>query len=327
MDVYGTSTATLSATSSYDCDHGLFARMPRYHHHSGNDVAGHWTIFLDRQGPDAHLGLDKEYLSTHGWTFQERLVAPRTLHFRDAGIVWDCSEASLEEGVATLWGKRGLKMGFTTLVRRDLQDTDTASKDKDERAALQQKWNDWISDFSNRNLTKLSDKLPAVAGIARSFTARCDDKYIRRRTVGEPVAGQPGLDALLQGSVARPARGSGLPSWSWASVSGQLSFHDFEPEPSKEGLDMVVREINVVEKRPGSYGEIEPVGYITAEGMLQLVELDRSAEMRNPNGPFYPCCITDGLVPDVDIECWMDEMEYEDSEEPYECWCLRVLVQ
>jgi hypothetical protein len=27
MYVYGTSTLTLSATSSYDCDRGLFARM------------------------------------------------------------------------------------------------------------------------------------------------------------------------------------------------------------------------------------------------------------------------------------------------------------
>jgi hypothetical protein len=323
IDVYGTSTITLSATSSYDCDHGLFARMSesgvpvgRYYH-PGQD-AGHGTIFLDPQGPEAPFDLNKEFLSTRGWAFQERLVSPRTLHFTGAGIVWECSDASFEEGITTLWGKRGLKKGFTKLIHRD-----TPGTSKDQRASLQKKWNDWICDFSDRKLTKISDKLPAVAGIAKAFAARFDDTYIAGLWISRFLAGLVWMRSYKALSLVRHEH-SGIPSWSWASVSGQLSYSDFEPEPPKAGVDMVVHDINVVEKRPRSYGEIKAGGYIMAEGMLQLVELDRTSEMRNPNGPFYPCRIAYGMVPGIDIECYMDQMEFEDPEEPYNCWCLRV---
>lgn len=324
IDVYGTSTITLSATSSYDCDHGLFARMDepgvavgRYYH-PGQD-AGHGTIFLDPQGKEAPFDLDKEFLSTRGWTFQERLVSPRTLHFTGQGIVWECSESSLEEGLTTLWGKRGLKKGFTKLIKAE--PTDASSKDQ--RASLQRKWNKWICDFSDRKLTKISDKLPAVAGMAKGFAARLGDTYIAGLWAGRLLPGLVWMRDYKSLSLVRH-EDSGIPSWSWASVSGRLSYWDFESEPARPGVDMTVLEINVVEKRPGSFGEIQPGGYIVAEGMLQLVELDRSSEMRNPEGPFYPCRMTDGMVPGIDIECYMDQMEFEDPEEPYECWCLRV---
>lgn len=322
MEVYSASIITLSATSSYDCDHGLFARMSESgvpvgsYYHPGQD-ARHGTIFLDPQGSENHFDLDKEFLSTRGWTFQERLVSPRTLHFTDAGIVWECSDASLEEGIATLWGKRGLKRGFTTLISRDKPDDS-----EDQRASLQEQWNNWICGFTNRKLTKISDKLPAVAGVAKAFAARVDDTYIAGLWASRFLAGLVWTRDYKGLSLSR--HDSGNPSWSWASVSGQLFCWDFQPEPPKAGVDMVVHEINVVEKLPGSYGEIKAGGYIMAEGMLQLVELDRSAEMRNPDGPFYPCSIDHGMVPGVDIECTMDQMEFGDPEEPYECWCLRV---
>ncbi|KAH7310849.1 heterokaryon incompatibility protein-domain-containing protein, partial [Stachybotrys elegans] len=126
-EVYGSSTLTLSATSSYDCDHRLLSPPLCY-------------------TPLNFIDLDKHFLSTRGWTFQDRTVPSRTLHFTSCGVLWECSEGYQHE---------------VNYRRKYYND-----------------WNNWVCDYSSRKLTKIADKLPAIGGIAKALGLRLDDTYI-----------------------------------------------------------------------------------------------------------------------------------------------------
>ncbi|KFA68152.1 hypothetical protein S40285_08836 [Stachybotrys chlorohalonatus IBT 40285] len=322
-EIYGFSTITLSATSSFDCDHGLFVKMTedgipvgRYHHPEPG--GGQGTIFLAPHGPEGYINLDAEFLSTRGWTYQERAVPPRTLHFTDAGVLWECCEGYDQEAASTDWGKPTQKKEIATLFN-----SDPSVVPHDERSQYYETWNKWVCGFSTRKLTKITDKLPAMGGLAKALAPRLNDTYIAGIWASNFLDGLLWQRHYKHLSLARH-EGCGIPSWSWASVTGNLTFWDIRPLPPKPQIDMIIHQINVAEQRAGSFGQIKPGGDFVAEGMLQLVTLDRSSEKLNPEGPFYPCRISDGMMPGIDIETTMDQMEYDSARDPYKCWCLRV---
>lgn len=81
-------------------------------------------------------------------------------------------------------------------------------------------WHQCVDEFSKRTLTVLSDKLPAMAGLAA---------VINDGTVGEYLAGiwskniGFGLAWARAYSLLSPTPAYRAPSWSWASIDGSVS--------------------------------------------------------------------------------------------------------
>jgi hypothetical protein len=161
-----------------------------------------------------------------GWAAQERLLSPRVLHFTSTELVWECLEAS---GCQCLQGSDPFynaetiealdpKTSHASLV------VPSAPLDVDEQLIAFMRWQLLVREMSKTKLTLSKDKLPAFSGLAQQFHAGLP-------FVGDYRAGLWRADfenGLLWGlhqaeiPIARPTWRA--PSWSWASVEGQLNY-------------------------------------------------------------------------------------------------------
>ncbi|PMD45624.1 HET-domain-containing protein [Hyaloscypha variabilis F] len=100
-------------------------------------------------------------LLTRGWTFQERLLATRTLHFLREDLIWECK--------CRYWCECG---GVNTdqMWESDMQgSTYNRVMIEPEKANLTAVWQSLVTNYSKRLLTHESDRLPALSGVAHRF--------------------------------------------------------------------------------------------------------------------------------------------------------------
>ncbi|KAK4450768.1 het domain-protein [Podospora aff. communis PSN243] len=170
-------------------------------------------FWLGSNGPDSKRCAGRSKLSTRGWVFQERLLSPRTVHFSQHEMAWECRSA------------RTLRT--TSVVKyfsEPLEDEDTTGKEMPNRRATWRR--DIVPTYTRLDLTVATDRLPALAGLAEAVGQR----------IGEQTQYLAGLwrhsletDMLWcteePGSSHRLFKGS-APSWSWASVTGPVYWHE-----------------------------------------------------------------------------------------------------
>jgi hypothetical protein len=163
--------------------------------------------------------VDLGSLQYRGWIFQERLLAPRTLHFSRDQIFWECVSTRAAENLPD--GDRALGSAYGENFRTwYLED---ASKGLMTRRKAREIWAMLVSAYSQTSLTYPRDRLVAFSGVARKYRAFAgfrDDEY---------VAGlwRPDLAWQLLWDVVAPWENNDestpyrAPSWSWASPSAQ----------------------------------------------------------------------------------------------------------
>jgi hypothetical protein len=89
-------------------------------------------------------------LNSRAWTFQERMLSSRVLHYCETELVWECD----------------------TTIRCECQPDPRPPSNRPLRgpadaAALLGLWRRVVEEYSTRKLTKFSDRLPALAGLAK----------------------------------------------------------------------------------------------------------------------------------------------------------------
>ncbi|RDL36182.1 uncharacterized protein BP5553_06794 [Venustampulla echinocandica] len=100
------------------------------------------------------------HLSSRAWTLQERFLAPRTLHFSRTDMLWECHE------------KEACSL-FPDRLPQDLLFHQTYRK----RASLASIWHLLVNLYSAAKLTRYSDKLVALSGLAQAVESETGDKY------------------------------------------------------------------------------------------------------------------------------------------------------
>ncbi|KAK4463032.1 heterokaryon incompatibility protein-domain-containing protein [Cladorrhinum samala] len=174
------------------------------------------------------LRLAEGPLNRRGWVFQERILAPRIVHFTADQVFWECHslEASevLPQGVPGPispdpdFPSGGLKL---SLMSR--------------KSELRSRWYDLLEAYSCTSVTFVSDRLLAISGVARQFCSAM------QRDPSEYLAGMWKCDLPLSmlwnelqqrpdTSGRSPTSGSAAcetkraPSWSWASLRASIQF-------------------------------------------------------------------------------------------------------
>lgn len=154
-------------------------------------------------------------LNKRAWVCQERLLSPRILHFGANEIYWECSTCRASETFPT--GEPFINFynngASETLVRAQSEITNlTEARDA---------WLDMVAVFTMGGLTRSSDKLFAIAGLARIFQPKFGGS--------EYLAGiwRTDLERQLlwrvEGmGIASRSREYRAPSWCWASIDGPI---------------------------------------------------------------------------------------------------------
>lgn len=199
----------------------------------------YWSLIRAR-GKAKSIGTT---LQSRGWTFQERVLARRMLHFGEHELAWECSTATdcecntaspsivmrswaIVEGSA-IKAMPNAEPSHSTIYNAEWY-AQPGSKSSMEVTG---RWMLLVNQYSGRSLTYSSDKLAALSGLASRVAQSSSYTYL---------AGlwKENLEQTLLWAASRlPFQQSGLrhdeyqaPSWSWASLHSAEIFGGFDVE-------------------------------------------------------------------------------------------------
>jgi hypothetical protein len=116
--------------------------------------------------PPFQSSSEENYLAKQAWIVQERYLSRRTLNFARDMLYWECAEGTCCEIHPRTWPSHSHFYAFQSqLPKYRLEITD---------------WSTLVEQYSHAKLTNLTDKLVAIAGIA---------KAVRHERAGEYIAG------------------------------------------------------------------------------------------------------------------------------------------
>ena len=195
------------------------------------------TVQQSNHQDEVRDGLSVTPLRKRGWTLQESVFAPRIIHYTSQQLVWQCKTCMTSEDNQYHWDCHNPK------IRQIAQfmNLQAAAQDPNGRPGPREKvretgWYNMVCAFSNRQLSYMSDMLPALSGLAHEvheltgstylagLWMESSDAFIRNLTWR--VSSNP-LDGMKYPLPPRPSL-NGSPSWSWASISGCVEFAKME---------------------------------------------------------------------------------------------------
>lgn len=221
-------------------------------------------------------------LSTRGWTLQERVLAPRTLHFGKSQLHWECR--------TSIWNERTdfTRIFYTPGMLDDAREIITAINQKKLEipsvldavgigagCTEYTLWYDLVSDYSYRKLTFPEDRLRAVLGLAELFRGIIRDRFIWGLWRQDLPAG---LLWSVQATV--PTARLAAPSWSWASIDGELTFYIPSTKwgrPLRGNLEITCDSISLTDS-VGPHGTHQS-GQLSCRCPIKLVALLASARL------------------------------------------------
>ena len=237
-DVYRGALCNIAATASDNSRGGLFrSRNPNYI--SCYVITTQYINFANETYHLMEYNTSKHYIDQYlygnepllgrGWVVQERLLAPRVLHFGESQAFWECREdiycEAYPRGVPIHSQRQ--KMYSPPMKFEDpgpqAQQKIEKTKLQDFHTTVYSFWERIVKIYTRCNLTKEDDKLVAIAGIAEEIDGYLfeDDKYLGGVWHND-------LFAQLSWYTDQPRKFRPstyrAPSWSWASVDGPISY-------------------------------------------------------------------------------------------------------
>lgn len=208
--VYSQAYVNLAATAAANSNEGLFCQRPDFMtdvHElpiSWTNVPSQCQELLVMPWNTWRRTINAGILNTRGWVYQERVLAPRTIHFAVDKVWWQCCESMSSEALVPEVGGSGEDFRL---------DPYSAVRD--------QSWAHIIINYSALTLSVQDDKLIAIAGIARFFGRYHgfnENEYLAgmwKSSIAEHMLWLT-MDLKPRAVVAR------APSWSWISLDSAV---------------------------------------------------------------------------------------------------------
>jgi hypothetical protein len=234
--VYSRSHCNLSASASTDSTKGLFRQRDP---HTLNSTQVNLCV-ADLDETQEHILCDMHdyFFWTHNvsqclinkraWVTQERLLAPRILHFGHSQLLWECIEhdacESYPDGLPALYQNQVLTnfkaLDSDTYMRK----MERQGRQVDRDTSIYQVWNVIVKAYSETLLTVPGDKLIALSGIAKRMKPSLNnDTYVAgmwRRHLESALVWHVKKHGKVDGSPSCRPTPYRAPTWSWASVDG-----------------------------------------------------------------------------------------------------------
>lgn len=237
-------------------------------------VGGPCNIKARRYAVTLHAEWLQGPLEYRAWAWQERQLSVRVINFTKNQVSWHCKTSS------TCESERPMLL--------------TRSKSVSERKPnLRREWCHAVEEYSERNLTHWTDRLPALSGYASRLHTNMNAEYLAglwlsdfpmclawyRRELSDSPRGKPRMWRSLD---------NGVPSWSWASVAGPMYWlwrynlcqNHFGPQGPLDDHDIAINicvELKSAECKPLSdneFGEVRLGSYIELKGKMVDAEME-----------------------------------------------------
>lgn len=216
-DVYSNSYLTLAATKSTNSTESLFSTPEdTYNSHpyeikeNGSTFTVHYRKSLSHFFGPWDGGLEPPPLLKRAWVYQERLLSPRTLHFGNQELVWECRESTTCQCGVWYHKDDGQTCPKLNILPRN--------------GGKSRLWYRVVEDYSPLQLTKESDRLPAIAGIAKRIQCfRSGEDYLAglwKKSLPEDLLWKRSWSLPLDDPASRKRDTSAAPSWSWVCIQG-----------------------------------------------------------------------------------------------------------
>jgi hypothetical protein len=288
-DVYGQAFFTIAAAYSPNCDSGLFSVMSEQHQMTkicsikqGNQECDlfaraipefvHWWNYSPYE-----IFAKNPPLFQRAWTYQERLLSRRVLWFTPHELQWECMEAVACECCSS-------DDFFDTDITHFPIHTDKVPdflkirhrKSLEDHVNLFEWWSAIVVQYCALKLTKESDKLPAIAGLAAEIGERRPHSRYLAGLWSDSIETDL-LWCISNSGTYKPFDHAPqplsfrAPSWSWAAVGGIFRFNNIY----KESLAVTgsVKECRCEYKNNNVYGEVL-CGYLKATSKLYTCQVD-----------------------------------------------------
>jgi hypothetical protein len=229
--IYGQAALMLSATVAEDSNSGiLHQRHVLYSPALGTNKNRYLRLHLLRWKWD----IECSFLARRAWAGIERMLAPRIIHFTKRQMIWECAAGVQFEASGIIDKRHGSgqvrqcyrKQVMQPYIEKALLDHPVEVEAVGSEAEMLREvarfeaWHNCVDEFSGRDLSVSSDKLPAMTPIA---------KIIDDGNMGDYLAGvwsktiAFGLAWGRSYALLKPSPTYRAPSWSWASVDGPTS--------------------------------------------------------------------------------------------------------
>ena len=260
--IYGNGCINIAADAAEDGDQGFLpvgkSLCVPYTVHVA-DGGLHGQLWL-KPAKSKRLVLYSGNLRRRGWVLQEYVLSPCSLRYSRDGVRWECRQESkyqedlLDEENSWRRETRELK-SFPSL----LDSIPPLSK-----AAISEVmtvWRKLISEYSRKQLTRETDKLPAVSGLAARIRDATGETYLAGLWACD-------LPMALQWQSENPvwrAREYYAPSWSWASCGKSCPII----YPASAGRsEVTILDASITPAGTDPLGSVSD-GFIKLEGLVQ----------------------------------------------------------
>lgn len=204
------------------------------------------------------------------WTLQEQAMSIRLLYFGAGLLHWECLHDYRLESYPCSEGKTpNINIAFyknrhSKLITKGLPPFKGLSSSRQDPFEV---WQAQVQEFTKRQMTKPSDRIPAFLAISKSIAMLLKDEFVGGIWKGENHLLESLCWRLQQPDITDP-RG---PTWTWSSRFGEASYSFLEHEGKK------TRKAHIVSCDAGANRSQSHVfGSITLKGTLKLVQYDFS---------------------------------------------------
>ncbi|KAN0095690.1 HET domain containing protein [Hyaloscypha variabilis] len=270
-DVYSNAYVTISAEIAIDANAGFLAQRS-----SEGTNRGFMLPYISANGSECgsvylqqHTRDRKRCLSYRAWAFQERRLSIRVLDYRGGLISLTCRTGMSEETSS----KSEEGFGVYEAGSRPVLLSVLVSGGKEKYLEVFFEWYMGVENYSRRNLTNASDKLPALSGFAHAVRDIIGGTYLAGIWKEDLLIGLL-WSAYSTRNRLRKSKPRGCPSWSWAALDGpvvyQLYWMQFGYPRQESGLQLKLIEDHIEPLTVDSMGQVIS-GNLTVSGHIKKV--------------------------------------------------------
>jgi hypothetical protein len=260
-DIYENSYVTIAATSSGDGSARCLLERRKAVNLSYQNTTGRKAVIRARLIEDHHPKVSEKEpanplgrLATRAWALQEHVLSTRVLHYTDTELLFECKTSYRCESSPS----RKTHLTTPALIPKAI------SCSSNSHHTIWNAWHRIVEQYSKRDLTVSTDKLPAISGIASKIRKATGSPYIAgvwENNLGSDLLWSTSPNALPIAHYFALERYR-APSFSWASLNNPVVYYTLDDDER----DTFTPTITLVSSSTSATG-LNPLGAISSSSI------------------------------------------------------------